>query len=79
VIVAQSFDPTWQANADGDDLGAPIELDTLSGWTVDREGSYDFDAAVGAQRVYVVALVISLLAVVGCIVLVAWRRGRRTP
>ena len=40
-----------------------IELDTLSGWTVDRDGGYDFDAHVGAQTTYVVALVVSLLAV----------------
>jgi hypothetical protein len=74
VIVAQSFDPTWKAKVDGDDLGPVIELDTLSGWTVDRTGTYSFDAQVGAQRTYVVALVISLLAVVVCGWLVLRRR-----
>jgi hypothetical protein len=74
VIGGESYDPGWSATIDGRDAGAPTALDAQAAWTVPRAGTFHLEAHQGAQTIYEVALVVTLLGLVACGALVV--RGR---
>lgn len=76
VVSGQSYDPHWSAAADGHDLGAPLPLDTQSGWVIPQAGTYDLDVRYRPQRVYELALALTLAGVVLCLWLVSSRTRR---
>ena len=77
IVVGQSYEPVWSASVDGDDLGAPIALDTMTGWIVDRDDRVILTASVSAQPLYIASLVGSASGLVLCGVLVMWPGRRR--
>jgi arabinofuranan 3-O-arabinosyltransferase len=78
VILGQSYDPSWRASIDGRDLGAPVALDTMTGWVIRGHGTVRLTAEVGTQTAYVVALVVSGLGVLTCVFLILRPYRRRT-
>jgi len=76
VIIGQSFDPTWHATVDGDNMGEAVALDTQAGWIVHRRGVYSLDAEVTAQPLYLASLAVTSIGLATCLFL-AIRRTRR--
>ncbi len=89
-VLGQSINAGWTATADGHSLGAPVLVDAFAnGWRVDpaklggaiHDGTLTVDLVWAPQRSVDVALIISTLAVLLCLVLVfvpVRRRRRRT-
>ena len=73
VITGQSSDDGWSASVDGEDAGTQTSLDAQAAWTVDA-GEHTLRAEQAAQGVYRVALVVTALGLLLCVVLVV--RGR---
>ncbi|MDQ2852494.1 MAG: alpha-(1-_3)-arabinofuranosyltransferase [Actinomycetota bacterium] len=87
VVISESYDPRWQATANGKSLGVPQVLDGFSvGWKLPAGGTYDIVVRYGPQRWSTVALVISSVILLLAILLgtglghrlaVSWSRRRR--
>lgn len=81
VVIGQSYDSRWHATLDGKDLGTPHVINGYSvGWIVNRTGSHTISISYGPQVESNIALVVSILVLVGALVLlvVARRRGTLT-
>lgn len=74
IVSGQSGDDGWSATIDGRDAGAPVTLDTQASWHVSRAGTHRLDAHQDAQGPYRVALAVTGIGLLLCIVLLV--RGR---
>lgn len=72
LVVGEGYHEAWRATADGDDLGPPVLLDGgFNGWWIEpADASTAVDVRWTAQRPLTVALVLTLLAAIACLVLV---------
>ncbi len=80
LIMGEGFNAGWTASAGGQSLGAPTQIaGGFNGWWLPPS---DVPTVVHiewtAQSSVTVALVLSLLAALGCLVLALWRRPRAT-
>jgi arabinofuranan 3-O-arabinosyltransferase len=76
LISGEAFDERWEAELDGDALGAPVPMDAQSGWLVPASaGERRVTLAFTPQRTLDISLLVSSVAVVGCLVC-ACRRTR---
>ena len=73
VISGASSDPGWSATLDGGDAGEQISLDGQAAWRVPT-GTHSLVGERNDQGRYVLALLVSAVGVLGCVVLVV--RGR---
>ncbi|MEY2568964.1 MAG: arabinofuranan 3-O-arabinosyltransferase [Actinomycetota bacterium] len=76
VTTGQSYDAGWSATANGKSLGRPLPGDTLSTWLVDGTGEVVVQMRYEPDRVFGIAVSLSLCSVALCLVLVAWRARR---
>jgi arabinofuranan 3-O-arabinosyltransferase len=78
VVLGEGFNPAWTADSDGTDLGAPQLVDgNANGWYLEPSSSpRTVTVSWTAQRPVTLALVLSLLAALATIVLVALDRRR---
>jgi hypothetical protein len=82
LVLGQSHNDGWEATAAGKDLGPPTLVNGFAnGWQVrpGRAGTIEVVLRWTPQRLVWVGLGISALAVLACIALVLWRRGRVRP
>lgn len=81
VVLGQGYDPRWRATMDGEDLGAPVQLDGYSvGWVIEDTGSpHDIEITFGPQRAATIALLASatVLVVAGYLIGARWWSSRR--
>jgi arabinofuranan 3-O-arabinosyltransferase len=80
LVLGQSFNNGWRAEVNGRDLGTPVLVDGMSnGWRVDPAGKSSLTVTLTwqPQRGIWIALAISALALVACVVLAIGRRRRR--
>jgi hypothetical protein len=75
LVLGQSFNPGWTASAAGDDLGEPTLVDGYAnGWLVTpSESSFTVDLRFAPQQRVSVAIVVSIVAAVGCLLLLIRR------
>ena len=75
LVLGQSHNPGWNATLDGDGLGEPVLVDGFAnGWLVTPDAdSFQVDMQFAPQQRVNVAIVLSLLAAVMCLVLVVRR------
>lgn len=72
LVLGQAFDPRWTATIDGVDLGPPTVVDGYSaGWVVDGPPEHALEVTYGPQGPADLALGVSVLALVGCALLLA--------
>lgn len=69
VSTGQSYDPGWRATADGEDLGAPLAVDTQAAWRLGA-GTHVVDLTYAPERTYRLALATTLVGVALCLTLV---------
>lgn len=69
VSTGQSFDEGWRASADGEDLGAPMAVDTLSAWRL-GPGTHLVDLTYAPERTYRLALFATAVGLAVCLALV---------
>ena len=74
IVTGQSADDHWAATIDGRDAGAARSLDTQAAWRVAAAGRHHLDAHQDQQGLYLVALAVTGIGVLLCLVLVV--RGR---
>lgn len=75
--LGESFDERWRATVDGEDLGPARSFDTLSGWELaPTDGPVAVTLEYRPQRLFEAATAVSLLALVGCVVLIVRARPR---
>lgn len=66
----QGFDPRWRASIDGEDLGDPVVVDGYAvGWVVEDNAAHTVHIDFAPQRWANVALGVSLLTLLVCLVL----------
>ncbi len=73
LVNGQSYDPQWRARTGGRDLGAPQPLDTQNGWVIPDEGEHVVDVNYRPQRIYQMALGLTVGGIAAC----AWLAVRR--
>ena len=82
LVLGQSYDPGWQATCDGHSLGAPVPLEGYAnGWPLSH-GCTHLSFSFAPNRLMVDADLVSGLAALGMLVLLAVlavRRRRRSP
>ena len=76
--LGQSFTPAWQASIDGRVVDGPVLIDGFAnGWLVEPpSASFTVDLRFTPQRVVWVALAVSALAILVCLVLAFWPAPR---
>jgi hypothetical protein len=62
LISGQAMSSYWDARSDGDELGAPVELDTQAAWRVPAGTTRSVAASFSAQPPYRITLWLSFLA-----------------
>lgn len=78
LVVAESHDARWTAEAAGESLGRPVVTDGFAlGWWVEPGPARTIHVRYGPQRLYAVSLALSLLGAVGCLAAVAVAGVRR--
>lgn len=66
----QGYDPRWRASIDGEDLGDPVVVDGYSvGWVVEDNAAHTVHVDFAPQRWANLALGVSLLTLLVCLVL----------
>ncbi|MCB1006699.1 MAG: DUF3367 domain-containing protein [Acidimicrobiales bacterium] len=80
VSTGQSYDDGWRAVVDGEDLGPPRSVDTLSSWSLPA-GTHLVDLTYAPERTYRGALAATVAGLVLCVALVLRPvlRGRTPP
>jgi arabinofuranan 3-O-arabinosyltransferase len=74
LVTGQAYDPRWRATLDGKDLGPPTTVDGYAaGWYVDAPGTHTISVRYAPQRTTDIALGLSGLGVLGCLVAVVVR------
>jgi hypothetical protein len=78
LVFGESQNAGWKASVAGDDIGGSTLVDGFAnGWRIDpKSGAFDVTLTWTPQRVVWVALAISAVALLGCLVLALWRRVR---
>jgi arabinofuranan 3-O-arabinosyltransferase len=78
LVLGQSHNVGWTATTDGDDLGEPVLVDGFAnGWLVTPTGSeFTVDLRFAPQKRVDIAIVVSLIAAVACLLLLI-RRPRK--
>jgi arabinofuranan 3-O-arabinosyltransferase len=80
LVIGQNYDTKWKASIQGRDLGPPTVLDGYSaGWWIDRLGSYAVSVRYGQQRLYTMALALSVATLLIVIAVVIFGLMRRRP
>ncbi|TWP37127.1 alpha-(1-_3)-arabinofuranosyltransferase domain-containing protein [Leekyejoonella antrihumi] len=79
VVISQSYDPRWQATANGKDLGPPQIIDGYSvGWILPKAGHYTVKIRYTPQTTANVAIGISLATLLLAVFLIVMGGVRRT-
>jgi len=76
-ILQQSYASGWVADLNGRRLGPATVTDTMNGWVVNDRGHVVIDIRFTGQRWFNLASVVSMLAIVLSVILVAYPGGRR--
>jgi hypothetical protein len=83
LVVNRSFEPGWKATIDGADLGSPESVDAQIAWRLTRPGTHVVEVEFTSQHKYLLALLITCIALLACIVLVivgpTRRKSTRSP
>lgn len=76
VIHGEGYNDAWEATADGRDMGPPRLIDgNANGWWLNpTDASTRVEVRWPVQRQLNIAFLLTALAVLGCIALIAWRR-----
>ncbi|HEV2361626.1 MAG TPA: alpha-(1-_3)-arabinofuranosyltransferase family protein, partial [Acidimicrobiales bacterium] len=81
LVGGQAFNAGWQGTIDGRSLGPPVLIDGYTfGWRIPASGSHDILLSYGPQFTTTAAFLLSILALLGCGLILAWpfvRRRRR--
>lgn len=77
LVMAQSWDPRWRATADGTALGRSLPYDGLNGWRIEGEGDLRVSLRYPPQRVFRVALGLTVAGLAVCGWLLVRRPGVR--
>lgn len=72
------FDKGWAAN-DGNLRRTPVPLDTFAAWRVEAPVAGQVTLSYGPQRIYELAMAVSIATAAWCLFRVARRRRRRSP
>jgi hypothetical protein len=81
LVLGEAFDPLWEVKAADGKTIDPVRLyNVITGFPIDRQGSFELTIEYMPQRWFVLGLVISLIATLLCLVYLAYslvRAGRR--
>lgn len=76
--LGESFDERWVASVDGEELGRASSFDTLSGWVVPAtDEPVEVRLTYRPQRLFEVALALTLVGLAACVALLVRRRPAR--
>jgi hypothetical protein len=80
LVFGEAFDPLWEAKTSDGKTFQPVKLyNVITGFPIDRRGSFQLTVEYASQRWFARGLVVSLATLVACVIYLAadWVRRRR--